>query len=257
VATLERAELIGKGFCADVYAWGTGRVLKLFHGAAGPERAGREFAATRAVHSAGLPAPAAYEVIEVEGRPGIVFERIGGVSLFEHTQARPWKVFAVIRQAAELHATIHRITAPPGLPSLRDRIAVRIEESDAPAAEKQAARNRLATLPDGTALCHGDFHPGNVLLSPRGPVVIDWSAASRGHPLGDVACTSRLMRTAPLPPWAAWYAHLMLRCLRSAMHRSYLKWYFRQHAGSRREIEDWQVPLAVAGRSWRVPTGAA
>ena len=212
--TLERAELVGKGFCADVYAWGEGRVLKLFHGTAGPERAEREFVATRAVHAAGLPAPAAHEVIEVEGRPGIVFERVGGVSLFEHTQARPWKLFAAIRQTAELHADIHRHAAPAGLPSLRDRIAARVEESDAPETDKQAARDRLASLPDGATLCHGDFHPGNVLLSPRGPVVIDWSAAGRGHPLGDVACTSRLLRTGTLPPWATWYAHLMLRCLR-------------------------------------------
>ena len=253
MATLERAELVGKGFCADVYAWGEGRVLKLFHGPAAPERAEREFTATRAVHSAGLPAPAAFEVTEVEGRPGIVFERINGVSLFDHTQARPWKLFAVIRRTAELHADIHRHAAPAGLPSLHDRIAARIEESDAPEGDKRAARNRLASLPDGPTLCHGDFHPGNVLLSPRGPIVIDWSSASRGDPLGDVACTSRLMRTATLPPWAAWYAHLMLRCLRPAMHRSYLKWYFRRHAGSRQEIEDWQVPLAVAARSWRVP----
>jgi hypothetical protein len=54
MATLERAELIGKGFCADVYAWGEGRVLKFFHGAAEPERAEREFAATRRAAPAGL-----------------------------------------------------------------------------------------------------------------------------------------------------------------------------------------------------------
>lgn len=249
MATLDRAELIGQGFCADVYAWGEGRVLKLFHGPAAPERAAREFAATQAVHAAGLPVPVAYEVTEVGGRAGIVFERIRGVSLFDHTQARPWKLFAVIRRTAELHADIHRHAAPAGLPSLRDLIAARVEQSDAPQADKQAARDRLASLPDGPALCHGDFHPGNVLLGPRGPVVIDWSSAGRGHPLGDVASTSHLMRTAALPPWSAWYAHLMLRCLRPVMHRSYLKWYFRSRAGLRQEVEDWQVPLAVAARS--------
>lgn len=253
MATLDRAELVGRGFCADVYAWGAGRVLKLCHGPAAPERAHREFVATRAVYSAGLPAPAAYEVIEVEGRPGIVLERVDGVSLFERVQARPWTLFAAVRRTAELHADIHRHAAPAELPSLRDRVAARVEESDAPEPDKRVARTRLAALPDGTALCHGDFHPGNVLLGPRGPVVIDWSAASRGHPLGDVACTSRLLRTAALPSWAAWYAHLMLRCLRPAMHRSYLKWYFRRHPGTRREVEDWQVPLAVAARSWRIP----
>jgi Ser/Thr protein kinase RdoA (MazF antagonist) len=249
VPKLERAALVGKGFCADVYAWGQGRVLKLFHGSIARERAHREFTATRAVHATGLPVPAAYELVEIGGQPGIVFERIEGASLLGRTQKRPWRIFAAVRQVAEFHAQIHRCTAPADLPALRDRIAARIDTSDSPAPDKRAARERLAALPDGTTLCHGDFHPGNILLSPRGPVVIDWSAASRGHPVGDVACTSRLMRTANLPPWTPWYAHVLLRGLRSAMHRSYLKWYFRQHPGSRREVEQWQLPLAVAGRS--------
>jgi hypothetical protein len=32
-------------------------------------------------------------------------------------------VFGAVRRLAELHAQIHRVTAPAGLPSLRDRIA--------------------------------------------------------------------------------------------------------------------------------------
>jgi aminoglycoside phosphotransferase (APT) family kinase protein len=247
----ERAELIGRGFCSDVYAWGPGRVLKLFHGPIVRSRANREFTATRAVHAAGLPVPAAYEMVEVEGRIGIVFERVQGVSLFGYTWARPWAVFDAVRQLAELHARIHRCPAPAGLPSLRERIAERVELSDAPEADKRAAQDRLAALPDGTALCHGDFHPDNVLRTARGLVVIDWSSASHGDPLGDVACTWRLIRTANLPPWAPGYTHLLLRCLRSAIQRSYLKRYFRLNAGTRRQVEAWQAPLAVAARSWR------
>jgi aminoglycoside phosphotransferase (APT) family kinase protein len=247
-----QAAIVGRGFTADVYAWGEGRVLKLFHGPHAQDRVGREFAATRAVHAAGLPAPAAYERVEVDGRVGIVFERVDGVSLFEYTQARPWALFQTVRLLAELHAQIHRCAAPAGLPSQRERIAARLEAGDAPAAQKRAAIRRLAELPDGSAICHGDFHPANVLLTRRGPVIIDWGAATRGHPLGDVAYTSRLLQTASLPSWAAGYAHLLLRCLRPVMHRGYLKHYLRLHPGSRPEIAAWQTPLAAAARALRV-----
>lgn len=158
-----------------------------------------------------------------------------------------------MRQFAEFHAQIHGCTAPAGLPSLRERITARIEASDSPVADKQAARDRLADLPDGTALCHGDFHPGNMLVTPRGPVVIDWGSVSYGDPIGDVAWTSRLMRTAGLPPWSPGYMHLLLKCLRPVMHRSYVKRYFRVHAGTWSQIEAWQAPLVVAARSWRLP----
>jgi len=84
-----------------------------------------------------------------------VFERIDGASLFEATQSRPWTLFGAVRLLADLHAEIHRHPAPAGLPTLRERIADRIESSAAPAADRQAARARLAALPDGAALCHG------------------------------------------------------------------------------------------------------
>ena len=144
-----------------------------------------------------------------------------------------------------------------GCKSLRERITEGIEASGLPEADRQAARERLASLPDGAALCHGDFHPGNVLMTPRGPVVIDWDSAGRGDPLGDVACTSRLMRTASLPPWAPGYAHLLLKCLRRLMHRSYLNRYLRLQAGTQEQVEAWQVLLAMAARSWRGPATPA
>jgi aminoglycoside phosphotransferase (APT) family kinase protein len=250
---LQNAPPVGKGFRSDVYAWGQGRVLKLLHGLHSAGQAQREYAATRAVHAAGFPVPATFEVIEIAGRSGIVFERVDGVSLLEYTQAKPWSLFGAIRLMADLHARIHRCKPPTELPSLRQRLTARIEAaSDLTETDRQNAKQRLAELPDGMALCHGDFHPGNVLITLAGPVVIDWSSASYGDPFGDVAWTSRLMRTARLPPWSPGYMHLILRCLRSVMHRSYLKRYLQQHAGTRRQIEAWELPVAAAARSWRV-----
>ena len=99
-----KGELIGKGLTAQVYGWGQGRVLKLFESWRPEEKVERELRATRAVHAAGLPAPAVYEIVEVEARQGIVFERIDGPSMFEQVIARPWRLFAAARQLAELHA---------------------------------------------------------------------------------------------------------------------------------------------------------
>jgi len=37
-------------------------------------------------------------------------------------------------------------------------------------------RRKIADLPTGLSTCHGDFHPGNVLLGKTGPMLIDWTA---------------------------------------------------------------------------------
>ncbi len=194
------AALVGRGFTADVYAWGPGRVLKLFHPGQDRERSEREFRTTRAVHAAGLPVPAAHELVEVAGRWGVVFERVEGPSLLDHVRARPWTLPWSVRLLAELHTRVHRCPAPGGLPTHRESIADRITAAPLSAEARAAARRRLAALPDGEVVCHGDFHPGNVLVTRRGPMIIDWGRAARGHPLGDVACTARLIRTAGLPP---------------------------------------------------------
>src|SRR5215203_939717 len=127
---LEKTLPIGKGFTSDVFAWGEDRVLKLFHHGRSVQKAEQEFLATRVVQEAGLPAPAALELIEVDGRIGIVFERIEGRSLFEEVQSRPWTLFAAAKQMASLHAAIHAFNCPPELPSLKSRLKERIDAAE-------------------------------------------------------------------------------------------------------------------------------
>jgi aminoglycoside phosphotransferase (APT) family kinase protein len=46
---------------------------------------------------------------------------------------------------------------------------------------------------------HLDLHPDNVILSRRGPVVIDWRNARRGDGAIDVATTWLIMATSEIP----------------------------------------------------------
>ncbi|PWV50951.1 phosphotransferase [Nocardiopsis sp. L17-MgMaSL7] len=54
---------------------------------------------------------------------------------------------------------------------------------------------RLHALPGRATgrLLHLDLHPGNVVLTPRGPVVIDWTNARDGEPDLDLAVTALLL----------------------------------------------------------------
>jgi uncharacterized protein (TIGR02172 family) len=232
-------------------------VLKLFHAWVSHERAEREFLVTRVVHTAGLPVPEPHELVAVIGRAGIVFSRVEGISMLAHFQKTPWRMFVAIRQLADLQARIHATPGPSELPSQRDRLSMGIEKSASlSASEKETAQAALASLPDGTAICHGDFHPENILFTKDGPVIIDWGTGSRGDPLGDVACTARLIRIANLPSWTPAYMHHILKCSRILLHRSYSRRLLRHYHATRSQVRAWDVPLSAAATFWRVPEAA-
>jgi aminoglycoside phosphotransferase (APT) family kinase protein len=79
----------------------------------------------------------------------------------------------------------------PALPTRAQRLALAIERFPEHRTELEA---REALLPAGSAICHGLFHPGHVLLPRSGPVVIDWPDACSGPAAYDVARSVVLMR---------------------------------------------------------------
>jgi aminoglycoside phosphotransferase (APT) family kinase protein len=156
--------LIGSGRAADVYELDGGRVLRRYRRAfdAGPEARLMTY-----LHSAGFPVP---QVFDADGTD-MVMERIDGPDMLADSAARPWRTARNGATLAEMHDRLHAIPAPP----------------------------ELRQLPGGgDRIVHLDLHPGNVMLTEAGPLVIDWSNASAGHPGQDVAIALLIMRTSDL-----------------------------------------------------------
>ena len=246
-----RGQRIAQGRTAEIFAWGEDRALKLFRKDFPGASVGQEADITRKVHAAGLPVPEIEGVVEVEGRRGIVFARIDGPSLLENIASKPWTLAAAARLLAELHAAIHTRTLPE-LPSQRLRLESRIRGAEIlTVSTKDAVLRALGDLPDGSVLCHGDFHPGNILLSPRGAIVIDWMDASAGNPLADVARTAVLLRLGVLPPGTI--GRWLLESGRILFHRVYLRRYIQLRPVSREQIAAWHLPVAAARLAEDIP----
>jgi aminoglycoside phosphotransferase (APT) family kinase protein len=239
--------LIGRGARAEVYGCGEGRVLKLFLSHAAPGSARIEAEIVSAVVAAGIPAPPVVDLIEVDGRPGIVFERVRGPSMLEALNARPWRAWPLARALAELHASVHRAAAAPVLPSQREQLRRNITRADSvPRAHREAALRALERLPDGDRLCHGDFHPDNVVLSERGAVILDWSNAGRGNPLADAARTALLLRAGVAPQQQQVARHGPFGLGRRLFARAYLRAYLNGVHAPAAQLVEWRLPVAVA-----------
>ena len=80
-------EKLGESQTSDVYAWGDDSVAKLFKGAIPRAWIDYEAATAKAAAEAGAPAPGVRGVIEIDGRPAIIYQRFDGKTLLESVMA--------------------------------------------------------------------------------------------------------------------------------------------------------------------------
>ena len=151
--------LLGAGRAADVYDIGGGRVLRRYRS---PFDVQPEAVIMQHLHRAGFPVPAVYDA---EGSD-LVLERLDGRDMLVDLGRRPWLARRHARTLAEMHNRLHQVQAPAGSPQ---------------------------PLGPGDKVLHLDLHPGNIMLTSRGPVVIDWSNASAGPAGADVAMAYLIM----------------------------------------------------------------
>lgn len=246
---------IAEGRTAEIYVWGEGRILKLFKEWWPAKNAEYEADMSRKLQEAGVAVPTIYDAIEVDGRRGIVYERIKGPALDTLLKKQPWRVRRVARIMAETHAAMMRHTVR-GLPSQRERLERSVSSVTAlPPSVREHILARLHRLPDGSVLCHGDLHPGNILLSERGPVVIDWENASLGSPVADVARSVLITRG-----WSCYETNparrLLVRWVAEAFVASYLARYeeLAPTLRLRSQVACWQGPLAAARLTEGIPS---
>ena len=95
-------------------------------------------------------------------------------------------------------------------------------------------------------VCHGDFHPDNIMLTSRGPVVIDWMAACSGEPAADVARTVLLLSIGT-PTEMDVVARMMITVMRRLVLNRYKAYYFRDSDLARSRVMDW-LPVIAAAR---------
>lgn len=204
----------------------------------------------RAARVAGLPVPAAYERIELDGRPGLVMARVDGQDQLTALSAKPWRALSIAAKLGALQAHLHETPAPLELPAMRDVLRQRIDLAQSFGLTRDLASFALAMLdavPDGDRLCHGDFHPGNLLLVAGEPTLIDWTNASRGDPTGDVARAWVILRLGSVPEGMSRLLRVADRLGRGAFAWSYTRAYRRRRPIDDALLDQWTIAHA-AGR---------
>ena len=136
---------------------------------------------TRAAFAAGAPAPEVFDEVTLEGRFGVVLPRLDGPTLLQLSRSgamTPEQAGAILATLAiSVHKTPRRRTY-----SLCATLMAGSSRLSGGMLPKHIATGILALierLAPGDGLCHGDLHPGNVIMTADGPRLIDWGGATR------------------------------------------------------------------------------
>jgi aminoglycoside phosphotransferase (APT) family kinase protein len=184
-------DVVARGSRSVVHAYGRGAVVKVPKPTTPASWIHAEAEYVEAVRACGAPAPALLGMEQVFGRPASVWERVDGPSLWQQVVDRPDRSAEIGRRLGEVQLALFELVPPVRLPDQRDRLVSKIRWSAANVDASVGLALELLPPRDGTPrLCHGDLHPSNVIVSERGPVLVDWFDASRGERVADIARSS-------------------------------------------------------------------
>ena len=250
---------LATGRTAEVYALDGDRVVKVLRPGFPDEEAAIEARAARAITAAGVEAPALLGTARIDGRPALIYRRVRGPSMLELLLRDGSRGPELAAELGRVHAGMHDRVADGRLRDGLDllRSAIRNAGADAGSDVVRAALGRIEHLPADNAVCHGDLHPGNVLMTEDGPVTIDWVTASSGTSLADVARTVMLLRHSPLPDGLDPHAARRLTELRFAFADVYLQAYGQWRPFDPDALAAWRLPILVARLAENITRGRA
>ena len=141
------------------------------------------------VEETDLHIPKIHEVVKIDGKWAIVMDYIEGKTLEQLMRENPEKKNEYIELLVDLQMQVHAHKAPL-LTRLKDKMNRKIDQADLDATTRYELHTRLESMPKHNKVCHGDFNPSNIIITPDGtPYIVDWAHVTQGNASADVART--------------------------------------------------------------------
>ncbi|MEJ8302356.1 phosphotransferase family protein [Saccharibacillus sacchari] len=233
---------IGDGGTAEIFLDEYGRVVKLFREWFRQEGEDYEYRKSVWAYEQGLPTAEPLGRAQYDGREAILLQKIEGESLLQRLQREPHTAAEAAQKFAAYQVQLNNREASTLGDSQRERLVQRLARAEQlNDAERAAVQAQLQQLPDGKRLCHGDFHPGNMMENEQGWQVIDWIDATCGHPLYDVARTLLLLGFGT----EAGGPRGNMEEDAAVFRQAYLKTYLELTGFEESDVKRWMLPVAA------------
>lgn len=250
---LSDLKLMARGGEADIYDLTNGKILRVRR-----RTKGRTFEEEKALlgHllSSGIRVPAIYENLSIEGKPAQVIQKIYGRTMSERIQRSPFSLLKEAELLARIHINLLQIKPQSNMTSLEEMFTYFVNSAVIPKELLNFIEKIFYELSPGQSVCHGDFHPGNILVEENARYIIDWSGAYSGNSLSDIAHTYLLLRRAPLMPGQSRIQHAVVRAIASCLATLYLKNISKLISLDFSEFSKWTVVMSFLRVCHGIPT---
>jgi len=191
--------LIGNGRTADVYEYDQFTIIKLFKKSMNPASVQNEYKIAQFAFSCNVSTPKPISFIQENDKIGIVYEKVNGITMLNKLLQNPLQISQIAKNMARLHYSINCIEYENENYNQKKYLKDCIQNTQLiDDGKKEIILKYLGTLPNGTRLCHGDFHPDNILLTNK-MWIIDWMTGTNGDQAGDVARTKMILECSDIP----------------------------------------------------------
>lgn len=181
-------EMIGMGQSAVIYAR-DGVAAKVYRPNQPHYQPFMEAFYIAMVGELGITVPKVYGVETFLGQTSVIMDQVRGKNLLDIALEDPKKTGECLDKVVEMQIAMHTVTVGIFRP-LKMVLGANIAISPGLAPEeKERLGAMLSELPDGLAICHGDFHGGNILFDGQSYMIIDWAEVACGAPAGDACRT--------------------------------------------------------------------
>ncbi len=180
---------IGSGACGEVFRLDEERIIKLYYPRVKEDEVQQEKDLARKAFVLGLPTAISYDIVEAEGRIGVVYELIQSKTLGELLREHPDRLEQYADMYARVCRQVHSVSVEEGeLPSFKD-----LNRADIPnitgitQEEASYLYEFLDLIPDRSFCVHGDLNVNNIMVQKGECCLIDMGEFSMGMPLFDIS----------------------------------------------------------------------
>lgn len=144
------------------------------------------------IEETGLNVPKLLEVSVIDGKWAIRTEYVPGKTLAKLMEENPDKLDEYLDLFVNIQKEIFAKEAPL-LNKIKDKFNRKISASRFDATTRYELHTRLDSMKDHKKICHGDFTPSNIIITPGGDYyILDWSHVTQGNAAADAARTYML-----------------------------------------------------------------